>query len=173
MKSAKRYTNATFTKRVDREGGARRGSMAMKEPASCRECGAIYINRRWTMREPDLSDSARRGYRPVRSILCPACQQVSSGIFGGYLTVDGSFYREHKAEIGRLIANEAGRALDDDPLSRIMDEAESDGRLSIKTTTEHLAQRLGKALEKAYDGETDYDFSHENKLARVHWHRDR
>jgi hypothetical protein len=42
----------------------------------------------------------------------------------------------------------------------------------LSTTTEHLAQRLGHALEKAFDGKVDYDFSHENKLARVTWRRD-
>ena len=44
--------------------------------------------------------------------------------------------------------------------------------LVLSTTTEHLAQRLGPALEKAYDGQLEYDFSHENKLARVTWQRD-
>jgi len=34
-----------------------------------------------------------------------------------------------------------------------------------------LAQRLGHALEKAFGGSADYDFSHENKLARVNWQR--
>jgi hypothetical protein len=54
-------------------------------------------------------------------------------------------------------------------VKREMDESE---RLVISTTTEHLAQRLGHALEKAFDGEVRYHFSHENKLARVYWHRD-
>jgi hypothetical protein len=31
---------------------------------------------------------------------------------------------------------------------------------------------LGDALEKAFGGDTHYDFSHENKLARVNWQRD-
>ena len=54
-------------------------------------------------------------------------------------------------------------------MGREMDEK---GRLVITTTTEHLAQRLGHALEKAFGGEVRYDFSHENKLARVYWQRD-
>lgn len=102
----------------------------------------------------------------------PACVQVTNGIVGGYLTVDGAFFQEHRAEIGRLLSNEARRAREDNPLSRTMGREEADGRLIITTTTEHLAQRLGRALEKAYHGQTVYDFSHENKVARVHWHRD-
>jgi hypothetical protein len=45
-------------------------------------------------------------------------------------------------------------------------------KLTVTTTTEHLAQRLGHAVEKAFGGNADYDFSHENKLARVSWRRD-
>jgi hypothetical protein len=51
------------------------------------------------------------------------------------------------------------------------DEGQS-GRITITTTTEHLAERLGQALEKAFGGKVRYDFSHENKLARVYWRRD-
>jgi hypothetical protein len=48
---------------------------------------------------------------------------------------------------------------------------ETENQLVVKTTTEHLAQRLGHALEKAFDGDVCYDFSHENKFARVYWER--
>ena len=44
-------------------------------------------------------------------------------------------------------------------------------RLLVTTTTEHLAIRLGQALEKAFDGKVLFGFSHENKLAHVWWHR--
>ena len=73
----------------------------------------------------------------------------------------------------RLLRNEAERAAEDNPLARIMLWRENgDEKLTLSTTTEHLAQRLGRALEKAYDGKVEYDFSHENKLARVSWQRD-
>ncbi|NBO65264.1 MAG: ATPase, partial [Acidobacteria bacterium] len=65
-------------------------------------------------------------------------------------------------------------AMVDNPLGRIMAlERDEDGDIIVQTTTEHLAQRLGHALEKAYDGEIRYDFSHENKLAHVWWRRDK
>ena len=81
--------------------------------------------------------------------------------------------RKHYEEIERLLANEAERAAEDNPLSRIMNwEEGKDNELLVTTTTEHLAQRLGHALEKAFSGKTRYDFSHENKLAHVWWQRD-
>ena len=76
-------------------------------------------------------------------------------------------------EIQRLLRNESERAEEDNPLARILNWKYGETHnLAVSTTTEHLAQRLGRALEKAFGGNTDYDFSHENKLARVSWQRD-
>jgi hypothetical protein len=61
----------------------------------------------------------------------------------------------------------------DNPLGKIISiQEDTDGRLVVTTTTEHLAQRIGHAVEKAFSGEVRFDFSHENKFARVYWHRD-
>ena len=165
MRSNKRY-NATFTKRVDHEAGRHRGSRAMTEPAVCQECGSVYANRRWQTAKL----SPKTG--PARSILCPACSQVRNGTPRGFVYLDGSFYVTHQEEIEQLLRNEAARAEADNPLARIMEfRRGKDHKLTVSTTTEHLAQRLGHALEKAFAGHTEYDFSHENKLARVKWER--
>jgi hypothetical protein len=95
------------------------------------------------------------------------------GAPGGYVYLEGAFLKGHRDDIERLLRNEAERAAEDNPLGRIMLWKENRrGNLTLSTTTEHLAQRLGHALEKAFDGTVEYDFSHENKLARVYWQRD-
>jgi hypothetical protein len=64
-------------------------------------------------------------------------------------------------------------AAENNTLARILGWKRGDGhKLIVTTTTEHLAQRLGHALKKAFCGEVQYDFSHENKLARVSWKRE-
>ena len=79
----------------------------------------------------------------------------------------------HHDEIEQLLRNEAQRAAEDNPLARIMECKRGDGHnFTVTTTTEHLAQRLGHALEKSFGGNTHYEFSHENKLARVNWLRE-
>ncbi|HUU35439.1 MAG TPA: hypothetical protein VMW48_15345, partial [Vicinamibacterales bacterium] len=79
----------------------------------------------------------------------------------------------HAQEVQALLDGEAARAAEDNPLGRIIERRrDAEGRLIVATTTEHLAQRLGHALEKAFTGRVRYDFSHENKFARVYWHRD-
>lgn len=109
----------------------------------------------------------------ARTTTCPACVQAEGGIPCGFVHLGGAFFAAHRQEIERLLRKEADRAAEDNPLARVMDwESGGDSKLTVTTTTEHLAQRLGHALEKAFGGEVHYDFSHENKLARVSWHRD-
>jgi hypothetical protein len=98
--------------------------------------------------------------------------QTRNGTPRGFVYLDGSFYVTHQKEIEQLLQNEAARAEADNPLARIMEFTRGkEHQLTVSTTTEHLAQRLGHALEKAFAGHTQYDFSHENKLARVMWQR--
>jgi hypothetical protein len=110
--------------------------------------------------------------KPETRIVCPACKQAGEGLVGGYVHIDGEFLGSHRGEITSLISNEVRRAAEDNPLSKIMSWNDEPESVEIETTTEHLAQRLGHALEKAFDGKTTYKFSHENKVARVNWHRD-
>lgn len=172
MRNAKRYTNQTFTKRVDHEGGEHRASRALKEPAWCEKCGAVYMKRRWFSKN-FIAGNRYASCKSANPTTCPACRQIEEGIAGGYVSLGGDFFKTHREEIERLLKNEAQRALEDNPLSRVISWGEqADGKATIETTTEHLAERFGHALKKAFRGEVKYDFSHENKVARVYWHRD-
>jgi len=172
MRGNKRYTNTTFTKRVDHEAGRHHSKRAEKEPAVCASCGAVYVNRRWTNANADYDAHEPKHWHPARVINCPACVQAQGGVPSGYVYLEGAFLKTHRDDIERLLRNEAERAAEDNPLARIMLWKENgEGKLTLSTTTEHLAQRLGHALTKAFDGTVGYDFSHENKLARVTWKR--
>ncbi len=172
MRSKKPYTNETFTKRVDHEAGRHRPTRALPEPAVCKVCGDVYANRRWSKPDPDRVGDKHPHFRPATEVVCPGCTRERSGVPSGYVHLEGAFLLRHQEEIERLVNNEAARAAEDNPLARIMNwERDDKGRLTVTTTTEHLAQRLGHAIEKAFDGEVRYDFSHENKLAHVWWQR--
>lgn len=65
--------------------------------------------------------------------------------------------------------NEEERAREKNPLGRIM-RMEADGEhWKVETTTEKLAQRLGRSLHKARGGRVSYKWSHNNKFVRVIW----
>lgn len=172
MRGKKLFTSTNFTKRVDHDGGRHRTRRAMSEPATCKECGAIYANRRWTAQNT-ANNKKHQPRQAVQVTVCPACKQAAHGEARGFVYLDGGFFVGHQQEIENLILNEAKRAGEDNPLARILELKERDGhKLTVTTTTEHLAQRLGHAVEKAFGGEIQYNFSHENKIARVSWQRE-
>lgn len=173
MRSNKTFTNVVFSKRVDREAGRHHTKRAESEPARCSECGAIYSDRRWTLAGTPRKRESHKLWTPERITMCPACKKIKTALPAGFLFVFGDFLACHRQEIEHLLDNESARAAVDNPTARIMERrVDQKGRLVTATTTEHLAQRLGHALEKAFGGKVRYDFSHENKLARVYWHRD-
>lgn len=170
MRSPKRYSNVTFTKRVDHDGGRHRPPRAPKEPRVCQRCGARYARRRWT----DGRTIPRSREAPERTrgrVLCPACIQTIAGPPSGFLRVSGAFLRDHHDDVVAVLRIEARRAAEDNPLARIMSWRDLWSRIEVTTTTPHLVQRLGHKLQKAYGGTVKYDFSHENQVARVTWSR--
>jgi len=170
MRSNKRFTNTVFTKRVDHEEG-HKSALHPTEPAICTQCHAVYAGERWTAASnTDVPEPRKR--TEVRETLCPACIQIKSGEPSGFVFIDGKFVPDHMVEIQNLLRNENEKTAEVNPLARIMEIKSAGDQLVVTTTTEHLAQQLGRSLGHAFGGDVRYDFSHENKLARVHWHRD-
>ncbi|MFI5177063.1 MAG: hypothetical protein ACHQO8_00780 [Vicinamibacterales bacterium] len=170
MRTHKAYTNVTFTRRVDYDGGRKRAARAAAGVLVCAECGAVYAKGRWTTatdpRTRRLAAVARRG-------LCRACQMRDGHQTRGYLTLGGAFLAGHEREIEVLLENEAARAAEDNPLGRILEWDRSvPGVLTVSTSTEHLVERLGRAVYRAFRGEIEYGFSHANKFAHAYWVRE-
>jgi hypothetical protein len=173
MRTSKQWTNVTFTRRVDHQAGAHRPPRQGHGPRVCEHCGNAYVKGRWIARrdEPVRAMSLRALASPEMT-LCPACRMETLDQFGGEVRISGAFYAEHRPEVVRLVQNEAKRAAVDNPLARILLIKErTPASLIVRTTTEHLAKRLGQALKKAFDGDVHYGFAHENKFAHVTWSR--
>lgn len=173
MRSNKRYTNTTFTHRAEPRDNPR-AQEAPAEPILCAGCGAVYSHKRWSRSAAARMRLAAASGAPIDVRICPGCKRKQSGVPRGFLHVDGEFVRTHRPDIISLLKNEAERAAVDNPVAQILewrDDARTDDVL-VTTTTEHLAIRLGRALERAFDGRVLYGFSHQNKLAHVWWHRD-
>jgi hypothetical protein len=70
----------------------------------------------------------------------------------------------------RILRNEEARAREKNPLERIMGLEAVNGGWKVATTTEKLAQRLGRSVRKARGGKLQYKWGHNNKFLRVVWH---
>ena len=132
------------------------------EPTACKECAAVYTEGRWTWNE--LPSGANM-------ILCPACQRIAETYPAGYLELKGSFFKSHKEEILNLISNEEKEEKGEHPLERIMSIIEEDDLTLITTTGIHIAQRIGKAVSRAYKGELLFTYGDGDKTIRMSWNR--
>ena len=136
----------------------------------CQECGAISTEKRWFYDE-QLRQQASRSSE-AQYVICPGCQRVHNKRVDGVVTLSGGYWQAHRADIMNLINNEEARTRDKNPLARILDLRDEGGQLVIMTTNERLAQRIGSVLKRAYSGNLEFRWSHQDRFVRVHWSRD-
>ena len=89
----------------------------------------------------------------------------------GYLTLSGEFLVAHKDELVTLLKNEAAKVGKRNVMDRIIQMAPEGEKLVVETTTEKLAQHLGRAVYKAYKGDLSFKWSEPNRFVRVYWNR--
>ncbi len=135
----------------------------------CKKCGAAYHEKRWI--HPSEIPQSVLAEREKKMVLCPACQKIRDRFAEGYVRIEGEFLKDHKEEIINLIKNKEEHAMHFNPLDRIIEIKERKEGVEVTTTTENLAQRIGQILEKSYDGDVEYKWSDDVKLARVVWRR--
>ena len=149
--------------------GERDGYLFRRSPKgmlSCRDCRAIYARGRWTLEPSDKIRRALATGAGVQTATCPACRKIREHYSQGIVQISG-FAAAERGEILRLLKNEESRAREKNPLERILAVVNDRRGLTIETTTEKLAQRLGRSLHKARGGRVTYKWSHRNKFARV------
>ena len=131
------------------------------EPTVCTGCGATVHRGRWAW-----------GKAAVDSLgsLCAACERIRVGYPSGFVTIRGRFAREHRDEIERITKNVEAREMLEHPINRILSVIEEEDALVVQTTEAHLAQAIGKALQRAFNGELEFSF--EEDVVRIDWHRD-
>ena len=168
VSTAKKYNPSYKKKTISTDPYASKGAGA--DLSVCGGCHAVYTKKRWSF-DPAVSVIATKNRQAV-TIVCPACLKIRDNFPGGIVTLKGAFVLAHKQEILHLVKNEEEGARGFNPLERVMSVKENGyGSIIISTTNEKLAQRLGRAIKKAFHGEVKYHWSNDNKLARVDWER--
>lgn len=166
--TAKKYNPSYKKKTISTDPYATKG--ALGNLSVCGGCQAVYTKKRWSF-DPALALTAAQNRVPA-TVVCPACLKIRDNFPGGIVTLKGGYVLPHKQDIMHLVKNEEERARSLNPLERVISIKENGyGGIIISTTNEKLAQRLGRAIKKAFHGEVEYHWSHDNKLARVDWER--
>lgn len=132
--------------------------------AHCAGCGAYYNAGRWSWQR-------EAGSQP-ESVTCPACRRIAENDAAGNVNLSGAFLRGHREEIVNLIRNTEEMERKEHALERLIGISEEGGKLVVGTTGTHLANRIGHALQAAYDGAVSYTYTENETHLDVAWERD-
>lgn len=145
----------------DTRGDVYREKKKYAEPTRCMDCGALFINGRWTW-----NDTTAETHKAV----CPACKRIEDNYPAGFVEMSGPFFDQHRKEILHMIRNLERTESSEHPLERIMSVEEENGLTTLTTTGMHIARRVGDALSDSYQGELDISYDAEN-FVRIKWQR--
>lgn len=125
-------------------GGAKKGVVI------CETCNIFYYKKGWH-HDADKFISVRANKDiPVSFATCPACALIKSRQFKGQITVK-NVPSAQKTDLLNLVKGYCERAFDRDPLERLISVSAAGSSVTVKTTNNQLAQRLGKKIKDAFN----------------------
>ncbi len=126
-----------------------------REPTMCERCGAVYLNKTWRAGERTRSTSLVG----VGWSVCPACAQVEDAEYFGRVRVTAPLEPEREIEVRRRIWRVESRARHTQPERRTVRIDRGPAGLEILTTSQKLAHRIARELEKAFGGRAHYTWT--------------
>lgn len=148
-----------------------RDAASLGGSAICQRCQAVWRRGKWTI-DPAVRKEVLRWAKP-RAVVCPACRRAEDRYPGGLVYLEGGYFERHRDQIMKLVHHAEDAARHRNPLERIIAIQDSRPRgILLETTTEKLARRIGRAVNKACGGDLKIQFSHNDKLVRIYWRRD-
>lgn len=135
----------------------------------CGRCHAIWNKKRWHLNEEQYRELV--GEPTIASVVCPACHQIEWGEYDGVVTLRSPLIPANQAAIEGLIRHTEADIRTDNPLARIASLKATGDTIEILTITPFLAERIGKELQKAYDGELEVKAATCERFVRVTWLR--
>ncbi|HEX2948758.1 MAG TPA: hypothetical protein VHV83_04195 [Armatimonadota bacterium] len=139
-------------------------------PAICSRCHAYLEEDHWLYNEHRYRELKEQP--DINVILCPGCTRVEKRIYEGEVIAHHRWDVVDKGDVMNLIHNEEARARATNPTARIALMEDRGDELYILTTTEFLAKRIGRELQKAYRGSVTTSDLPRERFVRVRWARD-
>jgi NMD protein affecting ribosome stability and mRNA decay len=128
---------------------------APAERTLCDGCGAVFAHKTWRRSPARTMAALADGPSWGR---CPACRQRATGAAGTVLLL-GSSVRLAERELRRRIANVGRRARFTQPERRLVGIRRVPDGLEVLTTSQELAHRIAREVEKAFGGRARYAWS--------------
>jgi NMD protein affecting ribosome stability and mRNA decay len=131
----------------------------------CERCGAVYRNKTWRAGVRTRSTSLVG----VGWTLCPACAQVRDAEYFGRIRVTRPLGPERELEVRRRIRSVEERARHTQPERRTVRIDPGASGLEILTTSQKLAHRIARELEKAFGGRAHYTWTDREGVLDATW----
>jgi RNA polymerase subunit RPABC4/transcription elongation factor Spt4 len=142
---------------------ARKGAV-LEDPSVCGACGSVYTAKTWRRDRP----LPAKLINAAAWTTCPACRQAKSGKYFGRVLIRGSDALSDLDAIRARIANVERRAEFTQPERRIVSTNWDGATLEVLTTSQKLAHRIARELQKAFGGRARYTWSeHDGALTAI------
>lgn len=152
--------NASFSKR----------QKTVRTKILCRQCQAVYDGKGWIAfkkMDPKMVDQLKMG-------ICPACHEENDHMSDGILHIRGMGVAAHQKEIVNHINKMGKQAEEKNIEDRVERVDQGRGEITVYTTLNQLAVRIGKGVASSYKGgKLDIKWSREDKPVEVFWTYDK
>lgn len=138
--------------------------------AICTGCHAIWQRKRWHLDEAAYAQMLEDA--TVSHEVCPACRQIEQRMYDGEVFIESPLVQTDGDAIAHLLRNTEARIRQNNPLARLAAVETRGERMHVLTITPFLAERVGKELQKAYDGHLVIEHAERERFTRVFWSRD-
>jgi hypothetical protein len=167
MSTTTKTYDTTYKKKVELDRDCYLPRQTPKGIIQCTGCGAFYFRRHWTLNPPSGFSN------PVHShpVYCPTCMKIKDRYPSGESYTYSKLSRRNGVRSCVYCATKRsarGRRI---RLKESWPTHGEPGGWKVETTTEKLAQRLGRSLRKARGGKIAYKWGHNNKFVRVVWEK--
>lgn len=146
------------------------GKVPAEGTGVCKKCHAVFQNKRWFYDEAVYKELSKK--KETVLIVCSGCKCVEERKVDGAVILRWENIKSHKDEIVNLIRHEEEKEKAKNPLSRIVRIDIRDGEISLETTTQFLATRIGHAVDKAFCGKLEIQKLPREAFVRVNWMRE-
>jgi NMD protein affecting ribosome stability and mRNA decay len=127
------------------------------------------VRKTWRRSASRLNEAAAAG---VTFGSCPACRRARKGPLAGRVRLEGSYVAAHERELRRRIENVSARATFTQPERRVLDVISRGSGLEVLTTSQRLAHRIARELQKAFRGTVTYRWSADEGWLLATWRRE-
>lgn len=131
----------------------------------CDGCGAVFAQKTWRRSAVRTNRAVEGGGTWAR---CPECARGTREP-KGTVVLTGALVDSKEEELRRRIHNVCERAGFTQPERRLIAVVRDPSGLRVTTTSQELAHRIGREIEKAFGGRTSYSWSDADGHLLARW----